>query len=251
MAAMSKCSDFPYLPQIFECEKELLDQLSNRPGNQRCVVGRDELLLVVHEVPEPGSPDRVPLIFWRRSDETWIDYGGRKGLSRLGELLDRYTKLLDEKMDIIDEADTAQEIFDLARIAAPLARSSRNLAGAIDQTMVHDEDNRELRSFRDRAREIERAAEQLTHDARLTLEFWKAEHSEEQHATAEKLNKIAFRLNLLAGFFLPLVALGGLFGMNVDLPDFVDGWFWIIFCGGLLLGGSLVWVVGRETGPMS
>ena len=56
---------------------------------------------------------------------------------------------------------------------------------------------------------------------------------------------------LPVGFFLPLVALGGLFGMNVDLPDFVDGWFWIIFCGGLLLGGSLVWLVGRKTGSKS
>jgi len=248
---MSKCSDFPYLPQFFECEEELLDQLSNRPGNQRCVVGRDELLLVVHEVPATGSPDRVPLIFWRRQDEMWIDNTGHKGLRKLGDLLDRYTRLLDEKEDIIDEADTAQEIFDLARIAAPLARSSRNLALAIDQTLVHDEDSRELRSYRDRAREVERAAEQLSHDARLTLEFWKAERSEEQQATAEKLNKIAFRLNLLAGFFLPLVALGGLFGMNVDLPDFVDGWFWVIFCGGLLLGGTLVWLVGRKTGAKS
>ena len=251
MLPMSKCSDFPYLPQFFECEEELLDQLSNRPGNQRCVVGRDELLLVVHEVPEAGSPDRVPLIFWRRQDEQWIDNGGHKGLRKLGELLDRYTKLLDEKQDIIDEADTAQEIFDLARIAAPLGRASRNLALAIDQTLMHDEDNRELRSYRDRAREVERASEQLSHDARLTLEFWKAERSEEQQATAEKLNKIAFRLNLLAGFFLPLVALGGLFGMNVDLPDFVDGWFWIIFCGGLTLGGTLVWLVGRKTGAGS
>lgn len=248
---MSKCSDFPYLPQFFECEEELLDQLSNRPGNQRCVVGRDELLLVVHEVPEAGSPDRVPLIFWRRQDETWIDNGGHKGLKKLGELLDRYAKLLDEKQDIIDEADTAQEIFDLARIAAPLSRASRNLAMAIDQTLVHDEDNRELRSYRDRAREAERGAEQLSHDAKLTLEFWKAEQSEKQQESAEKLNKIAFRLNLLAGFFLPLVALGGLFGMNVDLPDFVNGWFWLIFCGGLLMGGSLVWMVSRKTGAGS
>ena len=247
---MSKCSDFPYLPPGFDPEEEILDQLSNRPGNQRCVVGRDELLLVVHEVPK-GVPEREPLIFWRRMDETWLDHTGGKGLRRLGDLLERYVKLIDEKEDIINEADTAQEIFDLARIAAPLGRSSRNLALALDQTLLHDEDNRELRSYRDRAKEIERAAEQLSHDAKLTLEFWRAERGEEQQETAEKLNKIAFRLNLLAGFFLPLVALGGLFGMNVDLPDFVDGWFWLIFCGGLVMGGTLVWLVGHKTGSKS
>ena len=122
---------------------------------------------------------------------------------------------------------------------------------AIEQALVHDEDNRELKSYRDRIRELERAAEQLNHDARLTMEYWKAERGEEQQEAAEKLNKIAFRLNLLAGFFLPLVALGGLFGMNVELPPFVKGWFWVIFFGGLLTGGTLVWLVGRKTGEGS
>ena len=248
---MSKCADFPYLPPGFDLEEELLDQLSNRPGNQRCVVGRDELLLVVHEVPKPGVPERDALLFWRRADETWLDYAGGKGLRRLGELLDRYAKVIDEKEELIEEADTAAEIFELVRASAPLSRSSRNLMLAIDHTVMQDEDNRELKSYRDRIRELERAAEQLNHDARLTLEYWKAERGEEQQESAEKLNKIAFRLNLLAGFFLPLVALGGLFGMNVDLPDFVQGWFWVIFFGGLITGGTLVWLVGRKTGENS
>ncbi len=248
---MSKCSDFPYLPAGIEPEEEILDQLSNRPGNQRCVVGRDELLLIVHEVPKPSSHEREPLIFWRRQDEMWVDFSGTRGLRRIGELLDRYAKALDEYQDIIDEADTAAEIFTLARASGPLARSSRNLALAIEQTLANDEDNRELRSFRDRARELERTAEQLNQDARLTLDFWKAERGEEQQEAAEKLNKIAFRLNLLAGFFLPLVAFGGLFGMNVNLPGFVKGWFWLIFFGGLATGGVLVYLVSRKTGSGS
>jgi len=248
---MSKCSDFPYLPANFELEDEVLDQLSNRPGNQRCVVGRDELLLVVHDVPKPGASERDPLIFWRRPDEVWVDYAGAKGLKKLSDLLDRYTKTIDESVELIDDADTAAEVFALARIAGPVARATRNLAIAIEQTLANDEDNRELKSFRDRAREIERAADQLNQDAKLTLEYWKAERGEEQQASAEKLNKIAFRLNLLAGFFLPLVALGGMFGMNVKLPEFVQGWFWVIFLGGLTTGGVLVWVVSRKTGADS
>ena len=248
---MSKCSDFPYLPSSFDPEDEVLDQLSNRPGNQRCVVGRDELLLVVHEVPKAGIPEREPLIFWRRQDESWVDYSGGRGLKRLADLLERYTKVIVEHENVIDEADTAAEIFALARMTSPLARASRNLAIAIEQTLANDEDNRELRSFRDRARELERASDQLNQDARLTLEFWKAERGEEQQASADKLNKIAFRLNLLAGAFLPLVALGGIFGMNVKLPDFVQGWFWVIVCGGLTVGAVIVYLVSRKTGADS
>ena len=51
---------------------------------------------------------------------------------------------------------------------------------AIDHASSQDEDNRELKSYRDRVRELERAAEQLNHDARLTMEYWKAERGEEQ-----------------------------------------------------------------------
>ena len=53
---------------------------------------------------------------------------------------------------------------------------------------------------------------------------------------------------MLAGFFLPLVALGGLFGMNVKLPNFVQPMFWGIFFSGLLIGGVLLWMVARKTG---
>lgn len=242
---MSKCSDFPYLPTSFELEAELLDQLSNRPGNQRCVVGRDELLLVVHEVPKAGVPERETLIFWRRQDESWLDYAAGRGLKRLGDLLDRYARIIDEQEELLEKVDTAADVFALARMSGPLARASRNLALAIEQTLNHDEDNRELRSYRDRARELERAAEQFNHDARLTLEFWMAEHSEQQQESAEKLNKIAFRLNLLAGFFLPLAAIGGIFGMNVAIPSFTQGLFWPIFLGGLAIGGVVVWWVIR------
>ncbi len=242
---MSKCSDFPYLPHSFELEVELLDQLSNRPGNQRCVVGRDELLLVVHEVPKAGVPEREALIFWRRQDESWFDHSSGRGLKRLGELFDRYTRIIDEHEEQLEKVDTAAEVFALARISGPLARASRNLALAIDQTLQHDEDNRELRSYRDRARELERAAEQLNHDARLTLEFWMAEHSEQQQEASEKLNKIAFRLNLLAGFFLPLAAIGGIMGMNVAIPSFTQGLFWLILFGGLGVGGFVVWWIVR------
>ena len=53
---------------------------------------------------------------------------------------------------------------------------------------------------------------------------------------------------LLAGFFLPLVALAGLFGMNVDLPKFIQPMFWGIFFGGMIFGLGLLYLVGRKTG---
>lgn len=238
------------LPAHFHLEPELLEQLSGRPGHQRCVEGAGELLLVVHEVPKPRIPERDALFFWKRHDGSWMQASG-PGIGGLGELLDRYEKAIDAHEEVIDEADTAAEIFKILRHSGPLSRSSRNLVMALEQVLAIDHDDREILGYRDRAREIERAADLLNTDGRVALEFWRAERAEEQARSGARLNRIAFRLNLLAGFFLPLVALGGLFGMNVDLPSFAKPMFWGILFSGLMIGAVLLFLVGRQTGKRS
>jgi Mg2+ and Co2+ transporter CorA len=247
---MANATESLILPEHFEIEPELREQLSSRPGHQRCVEGHGELLLIVHDVPKAGVPERQAMFFWKRHDGRWHQ-GGGLGIGELGDLLDRYAKAIDIHEETIDEADTAAEIFGILRHAGPLTRSSRNLVQALEQVLVVDPDDRAIRHLRDRAREIERAADLLYGDARVTLEFWRAERAEQQARSAARLGRIAYRLNLLAGFFLPLVALGGLFGMNVDLPEFVRPLFWIIVVSGLFVGGLLLWMVGRQTGKLA
>jgi hypothetical protein len=237
------------LPNHFRIEPELREQLSSRPGHQRCVEGQGELLLIVHEVPKPGVPEREALFFWKNYQGRWSQNTG-PGLTGLHDLLERYTHAIDGHEAVIDEADTAAEIFGILRHSGPLARSTRNLVVALEQVLAIDGDDREIRAFRDRARELERAAFLLHEDARVTLEFWKAERGEEQSRAAEKLGKIAYRLNLLAGFFLPLVALGGLFGMNVNIPAFAKSSFWGIFFLGLIVGATLLFLVSRPIGEI-
>lgn len=235
------------LPNHFRIENELREQLSSRPGHQRCVEGRGELLLVVHDVPRPGIPERQALFFWKDYEGRWSQESG-PGLSGVGDLLDRYAKAIDGHEEVIDEADTAGEIFTIIRHSGPLMRSSRNLVSALEQVLAVDPEDREIRAYRDRAREIERAADLLNSDAKVTLEFWQAERADRQARSAARLGKIAYRLNLLAGFFLPLVALGGLFGMNIERWN---GLFWAVFIFGMFVGGLLLWAVGRGTGTHS
>jgi len=233
------------LPEHYELERELLEQLSGRPGHQRCVVGHDELLLILHEVPKAGVPERNGVFFWRRMDGRWIQAGG-PGLDELGDLLERYATVIDANEELLEKTESAQDLFGILRQAGPLARSSRNILGALDQAMVQEPDDREVRTYRDRAQELVRASELLHNDARETMLFWQAEASEGHAKSAERLGNILFKLNLVTGFFLPIVALGGLFGMNVDLPDFVRGMFWWIFIGGLTVGGVLFWYMAKD-----
>lgn len=238
------------LPRHFDLEPELLEQLSGRSGHQRCVDGNGELLLIVHEVPKPRIPERKALFFWKRKDNTWAQSSG-DGLSELSELLDRYEQAVDHHEAAIDKVETAADIFNILRHSGPLTRSTRNMVNAFEQVLLIDVDDREILSLRDRAKDIERAAELLNSDALVAMEFWRAERAEEHARSGARLNRIAYRLNLLAGFFLPLVALGGLFGMNVDLPAFIKPMFWAILFSGLIVGGILLYLVGRQTGKYS
>ena len=233
------------LPEHFAIEPELREQLSNRPGHQRCIEGAGELLLAVHDVPRPGIPERDAVFFWKSHEGHWQQPSGA-GLSGLGELLDRYAQAIDGHEEVLDDVFAAADIFAILRHAGPLVRSSRNMVQALEQVLAIDPDDREIRNYRDRAREIERAADLLNTDARVTLEFWRAEQAEKQARSAAHLNHIAFRLNLLAGFFLPLVAFGGLFGMNVDIPEFLKPMFWVILLGGIGVGILLLVLVGRK-----
>ncbi|MBB5352150.1 hypothetical protein HNR46_002391 [Haloferula luteola] len=237
------------LPQWLDLEPELLAQISCRPGGQRCLSGGGELLLVVHEVPELKVPERQATYFIRREDGEWED-GQGGGLEALGRLLDRYQETIDSYEAGIDEAETAAEVFSMIRHAGPIARSLRNLNMALGQAVDRMPEDRQLLELRDRSLDSLRAAEILYHDAKLTLDFWQAESAEDHQAAAERLNVIAYRLNLLAGFFLPLVAMGGLLGMNVEIPEVFRNLFWSILVAGLFAGVGLLifasWNLNRK-----
>lgn len=208
--------------------------------------GASELLLVLHEVPQPGIAERAALLFWKQRNRQWVDASGRQGLVGVQELLDRFERTIDSHEKVIGEADTAVEIFAILRHASPLARTSRNLKTALQQCLEMEPEDHTVRGLSDRAREIERAAELLYADSQMVWEFWRAKRSENLLGMFHRLSKIAFRLCLLEGIFLPVVALGGLTAMNVHPSGWVKAAFWALFFLGLAPGGLLLWVTWRD-----
>ncbi len=233
------------LPAHFEIEPELREQLSNRPGHQRCLDGRDELLLVVHEVPLAGVPEREACFFWRRRDGRWAQSGG-SGLSELGELLDRYAEVIDGHEGRLASSPGVRDICEVLRQAVPLVRATHNLVVALEQALVADVENREIRANRDRARELERAAELLNTDARVILDGWQAENTGEQSPLVRRLEVLTLRMNLLGGSCLVLLAISGLYGMHGTSPSLFGPLVCGIVLGGCATGSVLPWLAGRK-----
>jgi len=227
--------EFLKLPSHFNLEPELLDQLGMRPGHQRCVEGHDELLLFVHEVPEGAAPGNV-MMFWRRHDGRWNQAGG-PGISELDDLLGRYENVINLRFSAVDRADDAEAVFAAQRHAAPLLRSIRDLIKAFEQVLAFDPNDRSVAALRDRAKEIEVAADLLQSDARVTLEFLRTRQGDELIRATDTLGKLVERLVTLTVVFLPLAALGTFLTMSGALPVVVKVLFWVVFCAGALAIG--------------
>lgn len=246
------------LPEHFEVDPEIREQLGERPGHQRCLEGGGELFLVLHEVPEGGKLERDALFFWKRRDGLWVQDEGA-GSGGIGRLMDRYEQAVDDLEGEIDRGTRAEEFYRVLRRSSPMLRAARNLAASLAQAYAMDPDDEALRAYVDRAREVERQCELLHADARMALDYWHARLAEDQAESVSRLNRVALRTNVLLWILLPLVALAALPGMGAALAGFLKTALWLTLVAGgvagvLMLAASYwrkrgVRVPRRGTGP--
>ncbi len=231
-------SEILKLPSHFNLEPELRDQTGTRPGHQRCIEGHDELLLIVHEVPEGVIPGNSRA-FWRRHDGRWTQSSG-PGIDELDAILGNYEATIQARFDAVSRADDAEEVFAAQRHAAPLLRSIRDLLKALQQVLAFDPNDPSVRGLRDRAREIELAADLLQSDARVTLEFLRTRQGAALQAATDRLGRMVDRLTLLVLVFLPLATLGTFLAMSGNVPMSAKLVFWGLFIAGTLVTAAML-----------
>lgn len=229
------------IPRTWDLPAALRDRLGESVGKQRCMLHQGHLLMVLHEVPKPGDAARAGRLFWRKPDGAWDSSSGGAGIQGLVRHLDDFAKVIDLLEDRLAAALPASEIHAVVQAAAPLARTVRNLQKVLQEARDGVPSERELILARDRAYELERAADLLHHDAGAALQFAVARQAEEQTRAAYRLAQAGHRLNLLAALALPLMAIASVFGMN--LASGLEGGgvaaFWGIVAGSLILGASI------------
>ncbi len=86
----------------------------------------DNLLLILHEVPEADEVSRRGILYWRDGSGQWKASDGSPA-SCLQQHLQRYAKRLEEFDQLEHAAQSADEYSRLLEGLAPIARSVRNL----------------------------------------------------------------------------------------------------------------------------
>ncbi len=223
-----------------------------RSGRQRAMAAGDHLLLILHKPPEPGRRARDPAYFWRKPEGSW-ESGRGGGLRKVEEHLEEYERAEASLSGEYEAATNAASYFQLLERAAPLWHSARGLHHALQSAREAVPLDRDIIDLRDRADEIERTLELLHADATNALRFHLAQQAEHHAVLQDRSIQIANRLNLLAAVFFPLMALSGLFSMNLasGLEDGSTASFWFVLVIGVVLGFALSsWVLrGTQERP--
>jgi hypothetical protein len=196
------------VPELFHA------RLGEQAGRQRMMSADGHLLMILHKIPQPGNPDREPILFWRDTAGTWKSTGSGAGLAELRALVDDFTKHVDKLEDRMQEAPNSKTYFEILQTTGPLLRTIRNMHTTLQQAREAFQMDRHILVARDQAGELERAVELLHADAKNGLEYMVARQMEEQAENSEQLLTAGHKLNMLIAIFLPLTALGSAFGMN-------------------------------------
>jgi hypothetical protein len=220
------------------------------------MLAKGHLLLVFHAPPKPDELERAGRFFWRNSLGEWSSNDLGTGISALNRHLDQYEDLIAALDRSEEEAKTAEQYLDVLEKLTPLKRSAANLHRVLHDARTACTEYADLIDVRDRAYSIERSADLLFEATRQSLDCLVARRSEEQAHASQRMEASAHRLNLLAGFFFPLVTICAILGVDMSTLSALmqreegalssSGTVPFIFLGVIALGmliGSLLMIV--------
>ncbi len=212
-------------------------------GRQRAIAEEKHLLLVLHRPPDPKNPrQRDGLLALRLPDSRWMADGSDSGEFQLNRLLTDYEEISEQMATAYQKADDALDYVAILRRVIPVARAAGNLREALQAGRELVRNDRLLLRLRDRSYEVARALELLRDDCRLSLDAVQARKAEEEVTQNAQARELQSKLNRLAAFTFPLMAISTIFGMNLShgLESVGVGLFWLVafacLCIGLLLG---------------
>ena len=65
------------VPAMWKIPQEIRVRLSDQSGRQRCMIADDQIVMVLHRVPQPRKPAREGVYFWRKPGGDW-EYSRRR-----------------------------------------------------------------------------------------------------------------------------------------------------------------------------
>ncbi len=229
------------LPNNWTVPDRFRARLGAQAGRQRVMLHEGHMLLVLHDLPGADEAGRRASFFWRAPDGTWKSTGAaaKGGIVALRTHVEAFAAAGHALEERVEKATQAAEFFRVLQEVAPVLRAARNQHKVFQEAREACPDDKDLITLRDQAYENERNLDLVQADAKAGLDFTVARRAEEQAELSEQINRSSHRLNLLVALFLPISALGGVLGVNLEhgFEHAHAPWlFWGVVSGAFLLG---------------
>lgn len=228
------------LPEAWIVPPVFRHRVRESVGRQRAMFADGHLLLVLHEPPKADETHRRARFFWRSPDGTWQSSNLGSGIAALQKHLGEYAAALERLDEAEERAEAADAYFRLLREIAPLRRAARNLHDTLQEARQAVREDRDLIVCRDQAYHVQRSAELLQGDAKSGLDCAVARRAEEQAKSSFQMALAAYRLNVLAAVFFPIVTISSVLGMNLSRglgEEMLSQWFfWLVLVAGVGFG---------------
>ena len=198
------------IPPVWQLPDEFRRRLGSTAGRQRLMQSEENLLLVLHDVPQPDAVTRKGVLFWRDAAGQWRGSNGDSGPAALEKHLQRYAQRLEEFDQLEQSAQRADQYSRLLEGLAPITRAVRNMLDVLEEARKAKPEDRSLIEHRDRGYELARWAELLYDDAKNAMDVAVVKRAEEQATASHRMLVSAHRLNVLAALFFPFGTLGAI-----------------------------------------
>lgn len=239
------------IPHHWQVPAEFRERMGTHAGRQRTMIADGHALIVLHDMPDPETPERRDAkLFWRTPDGKWSSSGGGPAtIAPLRAHVEAYVEAATRLESLGDDARSADDWFALVSASSPMLRSARNMHRALQEARDAVKLDKSLISVRDLAGDAERAFELIHDHAKEGLEYTIAKQAEQQGKDGQHMLEAAHRLNMIAAVFLPVTAVATLLGMNLrhGLEDFPAPWtFWVTLALTFVLG---LWIKASMPRP--
>ena len=225
------------IPHNWQVPESFRERMGSHAGKQRIMTHSGHLLIILHDVPDPATPEkREAKMFWRSPDGTWLSSGGGgTGVASVRAHVESFIAAANALEARADAADSADDWFALVRSSSPMMRTARNMHRTLQEARDAAKDDRGLISVRDLGGDAERSFELLHAHVQEGLDYTIAKSAEDQSRDARHMLEAAHRLNMIAAVFLPVTAVATLLGMNLrhgleDWPAPLTFWITLGLC---------------------
>ncbi len=200
------------IPEKWDIPAKLRARVGKTIGRQRTIQEDGHTIILLHQAPNATEKSRKGACCWVTPDEKFIFHPDTENFDTI---FNNYRKKISSLENEYKTASSAIQYFNVLEEIVPIHFATIRMASALQMARDLLPNSRQILLWRDETYELQRETEILQTCAKNALDYHQAKSVENLSHITYELTKTSHRLNMLATFFVPMMAVSALFGMNI------------------------------------